>query len=320
MRIKFKNLLIIILFAILIFLLINSKESTYENLDELEINYINVGQGNAVFVRNKDKSLIIDGGNRSSSSYYYNFIKNKNLKKIDYMIASHYDEDHISGLISILKNFEVTNVLAPAYKRETKIYNSFKRSLSNSNAKVINPKQGDKFYLGDAKVEIFWPKAYKNGVDNDNSIVVKISYGNMSFMFPADASKNVEDQLIYSGYNLKSDVLMLGHHGSKYSSSKEFLEEVNPKLAIISVGKNNRYKHPSTEVLKLLNKENIKILRTDLDGNITIKCDGNKIKINTKKSKSRKSYRFSKLAFYFYITPAIIFAKLSESPLPVTIT
>lgn len=285
MKIKFKNLLIIILFSILIFLLINTKESTYENLDELEINYIDVGQGNAVFVRNKDKSLLIDGGNRSNSSYYYNFIKNKNLKKIDYMIASHYDEDHISGLISILENFEVINVLAPAYKKETKIYNSFKRSFSNSNAKVINPKQGDKFYLGDAKVEIFWPKAYKNGVDNDNSIVVKISYGNMSFMFPADASKNVEDQLIYSGYNLKSDVLMLGHHGSKYSSSKEFLEEVNPKLAIISVGKYNRYKHPSTEVLKLLNKENIKILRTDLDGNITIKCDGNKIKINTKKSK-----------------------------------
>lgn len=82
MRIKFKNLLIIILFAILIFLLINTKESTYENLDELEINYIDVGQGNAVFVRNKDKSLLIDGGNRSSSSYYYNFIKNKNLKKL----------------------------------------------------------------------------------------------------------------------------------------------------------------------------------------------------------------------------------------------
>lgn len=290
MKIKFKNLLIIILSVVLIFLLINTKENTYENLVELEINYIDVGQGNAVLVKNKDKSLLIDGGNRSNSSYYYNYIKNKNIKKIDYMIASHYDEDHIAGLISILENYEVLNVLAPAYKKDTKIYKSFKKSLSNSNAKLINPKQGDKFYLGDAKVEIFWPKVYRNRIDNDNSIVVKISYGNMSFLFPADASKNVEDQLIYSGYNLKSDVLMLGHHGSKYSSSKEFVKEVNPKLAIISVGKNNRYKHPSNEVLNLLNKENIKILRTDLDGNITIKCDGKKIKINTKKSKSRKSY------------------------------
>lgn len=322
MKIKFKNLLIIILSVVLIFLLINIKENTYKNLDELEINYIDVGQGNAVLVRSKNKNLLIDGGNRSKSRYYYNYIKNKNLKKIDYMIASHYDEDHIAGLISILENYEVINVLTPSYKKETKIYKSFTRSLSKSNANVINPKQGDKFYLGDAKIEILWPKVYRNGVDNDNSIVVKISYGNMSFLFPADASKNVEDQLIYSGYNLKSDVLMLGHHGSKYSSSKEFLKEVNPKLAIISVGKNNRYGHPSNEVLNLLNKKNIKILRTDFDGNIIIKCHGNKIKINTykEKSKSRKSYRFLKLAFYFYITPAIIFAKLSESPLPVTIT
>ena len=215
------------------------------------------------------------------------------------MIASHYDEDHISGLISILENYEVLNVLAQTYKKETKIYNSFKKSLSRSNAKRVNPKQGDAFNLGDAKIEVFWPKVYRNGLDNDNSIVVKISYGNMSFLFPADASKNVEDQLIYSGYNLKSDVLMLAHHGSKYSSSKEFLKEVNPKLAIISVGKNNRYKHHSTEVLKLLNKKNIKILRTDLDGNITIKCDGNKIKINTKKASLENLIDFQNLLFIF---------------------
>ena len=220
--------------------------------------------------------------------YYHewreDYIKNKNLKKIDYMIASHYDEDHIAGLISILENYKVLNVLSPAYKKDTKIYKSFKKSLSNSNANIINPIQGDSFNLGDAKVKILWPKVYKDGVDNDNSIVVKITYRNMKFLFPADASKDVEDQLIYSGYNLKSDVLMVGHHGSKYSTSKE----VRPKLAIISVGKNNRYKHPSKEVIKLLNSENIKILRTDLDGNITIKCDGNKIKINTNKEKNSK--------------------------------
>ena len=109
-------------------------------------------------------------------------------------------------------------------KKKLKYIILLKKSLSRSNAKRVNPKQGDAFNLGDAKIEVFWPKVYRNGLDNDNSIVVKISYGNMSFLFPADASKNVEDQLIYSGYNLKSDVLMLAHHGSKYSSSKEFLK------------------------------------------------------------------------------------------------
>lgn len=285
MKSYFKNLIILILSAILIFLLVETKEKKDKNLDELEITYINIGQGNAVLVKSKNENLLIDGGNRANSRYYYNYIKNKNLKKIDYMIASHYDEDHIAGLISILENYKVLNVLSPAYKKDTKIYKSFKKSLSNSNANIINPIQGDSFNLGDAKVKILWPKVYKDGVDNDNSIVVKITYRNMKFLFPADASKDVEDQLIYSGYNLKSDVLMVGHHGSKYSTSKEFLKEVRPKLAIISVGKNNRYKHPSKEVIKLLNSENIKILRTDLDGNITIKCDGNKIKINTNKEK-----------------------------------
>lgn len=285
MKSYFKNLIILILSAILIFLLVETKEKKDKNLDELEITYIDIGQGNAVLVKSKNENLLIDGGNRANSRYYYNYIKNKNLKKIDYMIASHYDEDHIAGLISILENYKVLNVLSPAYKKDTKIYKSFKKSLSNSNANIINPIQGDGFNLGDAKVKILWPKVYKDGVDNDNSIVVKITYGNMKFLFPADASKDVEDQLIYSGYNLKSDVLMVGHHGSKYSTSKEFLKEVRPKLAIISVGKNNRYKHPSKEVIKLLNSENIKILRTDIDGNITIKCDGNKIKINTNKEK-----------------------------------
>lgn len=288
MKSYFKNLIILILSAILIFLLVETKEKKDKNLDELEITYIDIGQGNAVLVKSKNESLLIDGGNRANSRYYYNYIKNKNLKKIDYMIASHYDEDHIAGLISILENYKVLNVLSPAYKKDTKIYKSFKKSLSNSNANIINPIQGDSFNLGDAKVKILWPKVYKDGVDNDNSIVVKITYRNMKFLFPADASKDVEDQLIYSGYNLKSDVLMVGHHGSKYSTSKEFLKEVRPKLAIISVGKNNRYKHPSKEVIKLLNSENIKILRTDIDGNITIKCDGNKIKINTNKEKNSK--------------------------------
>lgn len=288
MRAKIKNILIIFLSLIFIFLLINTKEDKgHKNLQELEINYIDVGQGNAVLIKSNDKTLLIDGGNRSNSSYYYNFIKNKNVKKIDYMIASHYDEDHIAGLISILENYEVSNVLCPNYKKDTKIYKSFKKSLKKSNANIVYPKKGDEFNISDANIQILWPNEYKKGVDNDNSIVVKLRYGNMSFLFPADASTNVEDQLIYSGFNLKSDVLMLGHHGSKYSTSKQFLKEVDPKLAVISVGKNNRYGHPSSRVLKILNDKNIKILRTDKDGDISIKCDGKKIKITTKKSNKK---------------------------------
>lgn len=284
MKIKIKNIIIVLLSILLVFLLIYSKEEKKENLKELEINYIDVGQGNAALIKTNNETILIDGGNRSNSRYYYNYIKNKNIKKIDYMIVSHYDEDHISGLISILDNFEVSNVLCPDYKKDTKIYKSFKNSLKKSKANIIYPKKGDNFNISDARIKILWPNKYKNNIDNDNSIILKLIHGNMSFLFTGDASINIENQLIYSGFNLKSDVVMLGHHGSKYSTSNEFLEEVDPKLAIISVGNNNRYGHPSNRVLKLLNNKNIKILRTDIDGDITIKCDGNKIKVNTNKA------------------------------------
>ena len=284
MKIKIKNIIIVLLSILLVFLLIYSKEEKKENLKELEINYIDVGQGNAALIKTNNETILIDGGNRSNSRYYYNYIKNKNIKKIGYMIVSHYDEDHISGLISILDNFEVSNVLCPDYKKDTKIYKSFKNSLKKSKANIIYPKKGDNFNISDARIKILWPNKYKNNIDNDNSIILKLIHGNMSFLFTGDASINIENQLIYSGFNLKSDVVMLGHHGSKYSTSNEFLEEVDPKLAIISVGNNNRYGHPSNRVLKLLNNKNIKILRTDIDGDITIKCDGNKIKVNTNKA------------------------------------
>lgn len=293
-----KNIIIVLLSILLVFLLIYSKEEKKENLKELEINYIDVGQGNAVLIKTNNKTILIDGGNRSNSRYYYNFIKNKNIKKIDYMIASHYDEDHISGLISILENFEVSNVLCPDYKKDTKIYKSFKNSLKKSKADIIYPKKGDNFNISDARIKILWPNEYKNDIDNDNSIILKLIHGNMSFLFTGDASINIENQLIYSGLNLKSDVVMLGHHGSKYSTSNEFLEEVDPKLAIISVGNSNRYGHPSNRVLKLLNNKNIKFLRTDIDGDITIKCDGNKIKVNTNKSNKNSKINL-RLSCYF---------------------
>lgn len=298
MKIKIKNIIIVLLSILLVFLLIYSKEEKKENLKELEINYIDVGQGNAVLIKTNNKTILIDGGNRSNSRYYYNFIKNKNIKKIDYMIVSHYDEDHISGLISILENFEVSNVLCPDYKKDTKIYKSFKNSLKKSKANIIYPKKGDNFNISDARIKILWPNEYKNNIDNDNSIILKLIHGNMSFLFTGDASINIENQLIYSGFNLKSDVVMIGHHGSKYSTSNEFLEEVDPKLAIISVGNNNRYGHPSNRVLKLLNNKNIKTLRTDIDGDITIKCDGNKIKVNTNKSNKNSKINL-RLSCYF---------------------
>lgn len=281
MKSLFKNILII--FLIIFLGLISYHTYFNEKIDtNLDVNFIDVGQGNAVLVKEGDKVLLIDGGGRSSSRKYYSYIDNKNIDKIDYLLVSHYDEDHIAGLISILHNKKVQNVICPNYKKDTKIYKSFEKVLKKSNAQVIHPKVGEKFSLENAKFKVLWPKNYKDNLDNENSIVIKLSHGRNSFLFPQDIDIKIEDELIYSGYNLRSDILMLGHHGSKYSTSNEFLKEVNPKLAIISVGKNNRYDHPSKRVLNLLKKRDIKLLRTDIDGDISLISDGEKIKVSTK--------------------------------------
>lgn len=286
MKSIFKNILIIVLLIILGLLTYNTYSD--EEIDtNLEIDYIDVGQGNAVLVREKDKVLLIDGGSRSSSRKYYSYIEDKNIDTIDYLLVSHYDEDHIAGLISILYNKKVDKVICPAYKKDSKIYKSFMKALKQSKAKVIHPNLGDEFVLDEAIFKVLWPKSFKDGLDNENSIVVRLKHGNNSFLFPQDIDKKVEDELIYSGFILRSDVLMLAHHGSKYSTSKEFIEEVNPKLAILSVGKNNRYGHPSKRVLNLVNNENIKLLRTDVNGTISLVSDGSKIKIYVNKKNTQ---------------------------------
>ncbi|NVF10567.1 MBL fold metallo-hydrolase [Anaerococcus sp. AGMB00486] len=277
-----KNILIVVLLIVLS--IVSYYTYTNKKIDtNLEIDYIDVGQGNAVLVKENKKVLLIDGGGRSSSRKYYSYIDNKNIDTIDYLLVSHYDEDHIAGLISILDNKRVINVICPNYKKNSKIYKSFMKSLKNSSAHIIHPQVGDEFILGKAKFKILWPKSFEDSLDNENSIVLRLSHGNNSFLFPQDVDTKIEDQLIYSGYNLKSDVLMLGHHGSKFSTSKEFIKEVRPKLAILSVGKNNRYNHPAKRVIDLLINENIKLLRTDIDGNISLESNGNEIKVYTDK-------------------------------------
>lgn len=284
MKSFFKNVVIIILFSILSILLYNTYRKDNVKIDKkLEVDYIDVGQGNASLVKNGKFVLLIDGGNRSNSRYYFSYVNSKNIDHVDYLLASHYDEDHIAGLISILNKKKVYNVICPDYKKDTKIYKAFKKAILKSKAKIIHPSVGDEFKLENAKFKILWPKAYKDSLDNENSLVIRLEHGKNSFLFPQDADSKIEDQLIYSGYKLRSDVLMVGHHGSKYSTTKEFLKEVRPKLAIISVGKNNRYKHPSSRVVNMIKNENIKLLRTDLDGDISLVSDGEKIIISTNK-------------------------------------
>lgn len=248
----------------------------------MAVNYIDVGQGDATLIRVNGKNLLIDAGPNKSSDQLVSYIKNLGVTTIDYVIATHPHEDHIGGMDEIFYEFEIKNFLAPKVEHTTKTFEKMMTVVSNEGLKPIQLKagSGDKIDLGDGtSVEVFSPVQDKYDDLNDYSPIMKISFGDTSFIFTGDAEKLVEKEVINSGVNLDSDVLKIGHHGSTTSSSEEFIKLVEPSIAVIPVGVGNDYGHPHKETLDLLNKYNVKILRNDELGDIVIESNGKDITI-----------------------------------------
>ena len=232
-----------------------------------------MGQGDSTLLSINNKNYLIDtGGNRNKSIYYYNLkpvLKKNVVRKIDYLILTHGDFDHMGESINLVKDISVNKVIFNCGE-----YNYLEKEL----IKVLNKKH-IKYYACINKLNDLYflqTKEYDN--ENDNSNVIYIELNGYKFMFMGDASTTTEKEII-NKYNLPDiDILKVGHHGSKTSSSKEFINEIKPKYSIISVGK-NKYGHPNTEVLN--NLSNSKIYRTDEDGSVMFKIKNNKFKIET---------------------------------------
>lgn len=250
----------------------------------LTVHYIDVGQGDSELIQINNKNLLIDAGPKDAEDKVVSYLKTQNITKLDYIIATHPHDDHIGGMVEVLKNFKVNEFIAP------KIYNppttsTFKdliTTLKNKNMKITVLKPGDFINLGEnVQCEILAPsKEYYENLNN-YSIVVKITYKNSKFLFTGDAEEESEKEILNNGFDVSCDVLKVGHHGSKTASSNEFLKEASPKIAVISCGKNNDYGHPHKATLDKLNSINCKIYRTDLFGDVVITSDG----INIKKYK-----------------------------------
>lgn len=232
------------------------------------IYFLDVGQGDSALIRYKNKNIVIDTGgscNYDNSDNLVLFYKSVGVKKIDGMYITHGDLDHIGNSINIKKKIEVKNIYINKYK-ETDL----EKELCKN--KCIKIGEGYK----NSSIEVLNPD-YDMNDENDNSLVLYITLNNKNILFMGDSSKEVEYRLI-NNYDIgKIDILKVGHHGSNTSSSKEFINEINPKYSVISVGKNNRYGHPNKEVLE--NLENSKIYRTDQDGSIMFKIKNNKLEI-----------------------------------------
>ena len=250
----------------------NSESVKLQDNVNLEVYFLDVGQADSILIKLEDEYMLIDAGNNEDGVKLVNYFNELGIKEFKYVFGTHPHEDHIGGMDDIINNFKIDNYYMPDKITTTKTFEDVLDALINNNLQYAILKKGDEFNLSSANGD-------ETNDINDSSIVLKLTYGNNSFLLTGDATSNVEKTLLND--NIKSDVLKVAHHGSNYSSTEEFLDVVSPRYAVISVGKNNSYNHPSNSTLKKLNDRNIKLYRTDLDGTIKFTSDGENITITT---------------------------------------
>lgn len=281
MRKKWIKLLSIIFILMLSIGLFPTPAKADTNGEAFWIEFIDVGQGDSALIQCDGHYMMIDGGPSDASSLVYTILKNNGITDLDCMIATHPDADHIGGLSGALNYAKVTKCYCSVTNHDTKTFNSLLKYLGKQNVTLTVPKAGEAFYLGSALVELVGP-IYTSSDTNNNSIVVKITYGNTSFIFMGDAEEEEESSILAARKDLACDVIKIGHHGSSSSTSNALLQKVNPKYAVISVGKNS-YGHPTANTLNKLIKSDITIYRTDLQGDIICTSDGKNVSFSTEK-------------------------------------
>ncbi len=270
-----------------LFTLPSIKSYAVEKDSTFWVEYIDVGQGDSALIQCDGHYMMIDGGPSDVSYIVYTILKTNEIKDIDLMIANHLDADHIGGLSGALNYSKVNTVLSPVKNHDTKTFQSFEKYVTKQGKTFTMPGYGDKYELGSAEVEILGP-IYDNAESNNFSIVVKITYGDNTFLFMGDAEEEEEGDILRRNKLLNCDVLKVGHHGSNSSTSEALLKAANPKYAVISVGSENSYGHPTQETIDKLTKANVEIYRTDLQGDIVISSDGKELTVSTEKNASSK--------------------------------
>lgn len=247
----------------------------------LKVHYIDVGQGDSTLVQVDNKNMLIDAGPGTEKEKIINYLKEVGVSKLDYVIATHPHEDHIGNMAYIIDGFEIGEFIAPKATSTTKTFENMIKSLQAKNLQIKVPNVGDKISLGAAQLVILAPNSNNYENLNNYSIVAKLKYGNRSFIFTGDEEDISEGEILAKQLDLSADVLKVGHHGSKRSTTEQFLKAIKPKYAVISVGKDNNYGHPDKEVLYKLKNNNTDIFRTDEQGTIVAESDGSKITFNT---------------------------------------
>lgn len=276
---RFMTLILSMLLALTLVLPGSAVTAKADGQGDMAVHFIDVGQGLAILVQSGGENLLYDGGNRSHADEVVQYLKNQQVETINYMISSHYDEDHLGGLVKCLDNFEVEHVLGSDYVHTSDLFNTFMNTATAHAIIVEYPSVGDTYEFGTGSFTVMAPDGISQN-SNDNSVVIRLVNGNNSFMFMGDAEETSEQDMISTGMNLDCDVLSLGHHGSASSTSWDLLEAASPSWAVISCGLNNSYGHPAAETMGKLSDMDIPVFRTDDQGTVIALSDGNTISWN----------------------------------------
>lgn len=245
---------------------------------DLKVYFIDVGQADSILISNSNFNMLIDAGNNEDGPKLVTYFKEElNIEKFDYVVGTHPHEDHIGGLDDIINNFKIDNILLPDATTTTKTFEDVLDTIANKKLEITIPEVNSEFNLGEAKLKVIYTGTDESDLNN-TSIVLKMTFGNFSYLFTGDATSKTENIILEKDIDV--DILKVGHHGSSYSSSELFLSKVTPKYAIISAGENNSYNHPTPETIERIKKHTNEIYTTNELGTILLTSDGTNIKFD----------------------------------------
>lgn len=260
-------------------------EGTETQDHKLEAHFLNVGKADCAYIRCGESRILIDSGDRDTSEKVVEYLKAQGVKRLNLVVATHPHRDHIGQMESVIREFEIlkfaTSDLPDNLVPTSAIYKKMLQALKSKNIHIDNVASGDAFNIGDMKVDILGPCKKYDSLNN-NSVVVKMSYRSVSITLMGDAEKSSEADILKKGFNMKSDILKVGHHGSNTSSTLSFLKAVNPSYAVISSAPDKNHL-PKDNIVKRIEKLGTKVYRTDIHGNIIFLSDGKDIEVKTEK-------------------------------------
>lgn len=245
-------------------------------MDGLYVHYIDVGQGDSELVCCNGEYMLIDAGEPDASDAVLEYLDRHGIDKLDYLVCTHSHSDHCGGLDAVVERLDVGTVFTSPYAGDSPSYEIFTDAVYGAGLELTVPELGESYRLGEASFSFIGPvEDYDN--TNDDSLVLRLEYGDTSFLFTGDMTAKAEKDLIKDGASLRCDVLKVGHHGSSGSSCYQFLYEAQPGIGVISCEKGNSYGHPHEETLSRLDDADVTVYRTDLEGSIVIFSDGMKV-------------------------------------------